>query len=55
VTVKADGSFSVDRVVCAVDCGIAVNPDIVARAAAVKVADAFYRSVESGKRESVIR
>ncbi|MDP2810439.1 MAG: xanthine dehydrogenase family protein molybdopterin-binding subunit [Rhodocyclaceae bacterium] len=29
VTVKADGSFTVDRVVCAVDCGIAVNPDIV--------------------------
>ncbi len=29
VTVKADGSYSVDRVVCAVDCGIAVNPDVV--------------------------
>jgi len=29
VTVKPDGSFSVDRVVCAVDCGIAINPDIV--------------------------
>ena len=29
VTVKADGSFRVDRVVCAVDCGIAINPDIV--------------------------
>jgi isoquinoline 1-oxidoreductase subunit beta len=29
VTVKSDGSFSVDRVVCAVDCGIAVNPDII--------------------------
>ena len=29
VTVKADGSFTVDRVVCAVDCGIAVNPDVV--------------------------
>ncbi len=27
VTVKPDKSFSVDRVVCAVDCGIAVNPD----------------------------
>lgn len=24
-----DGKFKVDRVVCAVDCGIAVNPDIV--------------------------
>ncbi|MBA3902365.1 MAG: twin-arginine translocation pathway signal protein [Rhodocyclaceae bacterium] len=29
VTVKDDGSYRVDRVVCAVDCGIAVNPDIV--------------------------
>jgi len=29
VTVKADKSFTVDRVVCAVDCGIAVNPDNV--------------------------
>jgi len=29
VTVKADGSYRVDRVVCAVDCGIVVNPDIV--------------------------
>jgi isoquinoline 1-oxidoreductase beta subunit len=29
VTVKADNSFTVDRVVCAVDCGIAVNPDNV--------------------------
>jgi isoquinoline 1-oxidoreductase beta subunit len=29
VTVKKDGSFTVDRVVCAVDCGIAVNPDAV--------------------------
>ena len=29
VTVKADSTFSVDRVVCAVECGIAVNPDNV--------------------------
>lgn len=29
VTVKPDGSFKVDRIVCAVDCGIAVNPDNV--------------------------
>lgn len=29
VTVKEDGSYHVDRVVCAVDCGIAINPDIV--------------------------
>lgn len=29
VTVKPDGSFSVDRVVCAVDCGMAINPSIV--------------------------
>lgn len=29
VTIKPDGSFSVDRVVCAVDCGTVVNPDVV--------------------------
>ena len=29
VTVAADGALHVDRVVCAVDCGIAVNPDVV--------------------------
>lgn len=29
VTVKKDGSLKVDRVVCAVDCGIAINPDII--------------------------
>ena len=29
VTVKPDGSFHVDRVVCAVDCGVAVNPDVI--------------------------
>ena len=29
VTVKEDGTFSVDRVVCAVDCGTVINPDIV--------------------------
>ncbi len=29
VTVRKDNSFTVDRVVCAVDCGIAVNPDNV--------------------------
>ena len=29
VTVTKDGAFSVDRVVCAVDCGIAVNPDVI--------------------------
>lgn len=29
VTVKPDGSLRVDRVVCAVDCGVAINPDIV--------------------------
>jgi isoquinoline 1-oxidoreductase beta subunit len=27
VTVAADGTIKVDRVVCAVDCGIAINPD----------------------------
>jgi len=29
VTVRPGGSFSVDRVVIAVDCGIAVNPDVI--------------------------
>lgn len=29
VSVEEDGRYHVDRVVCAVDCGIAVNPDIV--------------------------
>jgi isoquinoline 1-oxidoreductase beta subunit len=29
VTVGKDGAFKVDRVVCAVHCGTAVNPDIV--------------------------
>jgi isoquinoline 1-oxidoreductase beta subunit len=29
ITVKADGSFKVDRVVCAVDCGIAINPSVI--------------------------
>ncbi|MDR3415730.1 MAG: xanthine dehydrogenase family protein molybdopterin-binding subunit [Nevskia sp.] len=29
VTVKADGSFKVDRVVCAVDCGLPINPDVI--------------------------
>ncbi|VVO08134.1 xanthine dehydrogenase family protein molybdopterin-binding subunit [Pseudomonas fluorescens] len=29
VTVQTDGRYRVDRVVCAVDCGIAVNPDVI--------------------------
>lgn len=29
ITVNADKTFTVDRVVCAVDCGVAVNPDVV--------------------------
>jgi isoquinoline 1-oxidoreductase subunit beta len=29
VTVRPDGTFTVDRVVCAVDCGVAVNPDVI--------------------------
>ncbi len=29
VTVGADNAIRVDRVVCAVDCGIAVNPDVI--------------------------
>jgi isoquinoline 1-oxidoreductase beta subunit len=30
VSVGEGGSIKVDRVVCAVDCGIAINPDIIA-------------------------
>ncbi|MDS4069950.1 MAG: xanthine dehydrogenase family protein molybdopterin-binding subunit [Candidatus Competibacter sp.] len=30
VTVQPDGNFKVDRVVCAVDCGVAVNPNVIA-------------------------
>ena len=30
VRLKDDGTFKVERVVCAIDCGIAVNPDVVA-------------------------
>src|SRR5438034_3634867 len=29
VTVKRDGSVRVHRIVCAVDCGVAVNPDVI--------------------------
>jgi len=29
ITVKPDKTFTVDRVVCAVDCGVAVNPDVI--------------------------
>jgi len=29
VSMKPDGSFRVDRVVCAVDCGIPINPDVI--------------------------
>ncbi len=29
VTVNADKTFKVDRVICAVDCGVAVTPDVV--------------------------
>ena len=29
VTVKPDNKFTVDRVVCAVNCGLAVNPDVI--------------------------
>lgn len=29
VTVKPDRTFTIDRVVCAVDCGRAINPDVV--------------------------
>ncbi len=30
VRVREDGSVKVERVVCAIDCGVAVNPDVVA-------------------------
>jgi len=30
VTVQGDGSFKIDRMVCAVDCGLAINPDVIA-------------------------
>ena len=29
VRVLKDGSFKVERVVCAVDCGVPVNPDVI--------------------------
>jgi isoquinoline 1-oxidoreductase beta subunit len=29
VSVQGDGGFRVERVVCAVDCGVAVNPDVI--------------------------
>jgi isoquinoline 1-oxidoreductase beta subunit len=29
VSVNADGAISIDKVTCAVDCGIAVNPDVI--------------------------
>ncbi len=29
ISLNDDGRFSVDRVVCAVDCGIAINPDVI--------------------------
>jgi len=29
VTVRPDGEIKVDRVVCAVDCGVAINPDVI--------------------------
>ncbi len=29
VTVRPDGEYRVDRVMCAVDCGVAVNPDVI--------------------------
>lgn len=29
VTIGADGKVRVDRIVCAVDCGLAINPDVI--------------------------
>ncbi len=31
VTIRADNSFSIDRIHCAVDCGAAINPNIIAQ------------------------
>ncbi|WP_315983369.1 molybdopterin cofactor-binding domain-containing protein [Aliamphritea spongicola] len=29
VLVADDGSFRVEKITCAVDCGLAINPDII--------------------------
>ena len=29
VSVATDGKIKIDRVVCAVDCGVAMNPDVI--------------------------
>ncbi len=29
VTLNADGTYAVDRIVCAVDCGVALTPDVI--------------------------
>lgn len=29
ITLRPDGTYSIDRIVCAVDCGVAVNPDVI--------------------------
>ena len=29
ISLRPDGGIKVERVICAVDCGIAVNPDII--------------------------
>jgi len=29
VTLNSDGTFKVDKITCAVDCGVAINPDVV--------------------------
>ena len=29
VSVNSDGAISIDKITCAVDCGVAVNPDVI--------------------------
>ena len=48
VALRRDGSVKIERVVCAVDCGIAVNPDIVR--AQMESGIVFGLSAATGKR-----
>jgi isoquinoline 1-oxidoreductase subunit beta len=49
VTTRSDGSFKVDRVVCAIDCGVAVNPDVIRAqiegGAGFNLSDALYGEI----------
>jgi isoquinoline 1-oxidoreductase beta subunit len=49
VTLNDNGTFAVDKVWCAVDCGIAVNPDIVA----AQMEGAIGYALSAALRESV--